>query len=177
MIFRNPGENTMNRLTSTVIALFIMFLSSHVGHAAQRIAVLNFELNDITSLPNTTQEQLRTASLRPLLEQALSQSGDYEIIHINAADQARANAGFGYLFRFNDLAAKLGEQFGADWIIVGQHGKPSFLFSYLMVHLIDIKTQALVGSFDIELKGTHEKVTLRGIKALADKIQGATNKY
>jgi len=95
----------------------------------------------MTSLPNTPPEQLRTASIGPLLEQAISQSGDYKIIHINTEAQAAANSSFGYLFRFNDLAAKLGEQFGADWIIVSQHTKPSFLFSYLMAHVINVKTQ------------------------------------
>ena len=54
--------------------------------------------------------------MQPLLEQAISQSGDFEIIHIKTEDQIAANSSFGYLFRFNDLAAKLGEQYGADWI-------------------------------------------------------------
>ncbi|MGZ8944165.1 MAG: DUF2380 domain-containing protein, partial [Methylococcaceae bacterium] len=90
--------------------------------------------------------------------------------------QAAANSSFGYLFRFNDLAAKLGEQFGADWIIVSQHTKPSFLFSYLMAHVINVKTQTLVASYDIELKGNHEKVTQRGVKSLANKIHALINR-
>ena len=74
------------------------------------------------------------------------------------------------IFRFNDLAAKLGKQFGADWIIVSQHSKPSFLFSYLIAHVINIKNQTQTARYDIELKGNHEKVTQRGVKALADKV-------
>ncbi len=165
----------MNSLKSTLIALAINLLLLSNVDAAQRIVILNFELNDMTSLPNTPQEQLRTASIRPLLEQAISQSGDYEIIHINTEDQAAANSSFGYLFRFNDLAARLGEQFGADWIIVSQHTKPSFLFSYLMAHVINVKTQTLTASYDIELKGNHEKVTQRGVKSLANKIHALIN--
>jgi len=166
----------MNSLKSTVIALTMGLLLLSNADAAQRIAILNFELNDITSLPNTPQEQLRTASIQPLLEQAISQTGDYEIVHINAEAQLAANSSFGYLFRFNDLAAKLGEQFGADWIVVSQHSKPSFLFSYLMAHVINIKTQTLTASYDIELKGSHEKVTQRGVKSLANKIHTLINK-
>jgi hypothetical protein len=150
------------------LAISLLLLSN--AEAAPRIAVLNFELNDITSLPNTPQEKLRTASMQPLLEQAISQSGDFEIIHIKTEDQIAANSSFGYLFRFNDLAAKLGEQYGADWIIVSQHSKPSFLFSYLMSHVINVKTQTLAASYDIELKGNHEKVTKRGVRSLANKI-------
>ncbi len=166
----------MNNLKSTLIALAMNLLLLSNVDAAQRIVVLNFELNDITSLPNTPQEQLRTASIGPLLEQAISQSGDYEIIHINTEAQAAANSSFGYLFRFNDLAAKLGEQLGADWIVVSQHSKPSFLFSYLMAHVINVKTQTLAASYDIELKGTHEKVTQRGVKSLANKINSLIDK-
>lgn len=164
----------MNRLTSTGIILSIMLLSNN-AEAAPRIAILNFELNDITSLPNTPQEQLRTASMQPLLEQGISQSGAYEIIQIKAEAQLAANSSFGYLFRFNDLAAKLGEQQGADWIVVSQHSKPSFLFSYLMAHLINVKTQTLAASYAIELKGNHEKVTQRGVSSLAKKIDAQIN--
>lgn len=160
----------MNKLNRILVALTINLLLLGNAYAGTRIAILNFELNDITSLPNTPQEVLRTASIGPLLEQAINTMGDYGIIHIKQEDQQAANSSFGYLFRFNDLAAQLGEQQGADWIIVSQHSKPSFLFSYLIAHVINVKTQTLVASYDIELKGNHEKVTQRAVKALANKI-------
>jgi len=166
----------MNRPMLMRMLLAVLLLASQTGQAAPRIAVLNFELNDITSLPNTPEEQRRTASPRPLLEQALGKAGDYEMIRIPAADQAAANSGVGYLFRFDALAAKLGERYGADWVLVGQHSKPSFLFSYLLANLIEVKSQALAARYAIELKGNHEKVTQRGIQALADKIRAALHK-
>ena len=160
----------MNNLKSTVIVLTLGLLLLNKADAAPGIAILNFELNDITAMPNTPQEKLRTASLRPLLEQVISQKGDCEIIHINAEAQLAANSSFGYLFRFNDLAAKLGEQFNADWIVVSQHSKPSMMISYLITHVINVKTQTLAARYAIELKGTHEKVTQRSVKSLANKI-------
>lgn len=165
----------MNRLNRIVLALSLILLSGG-SFAAQRIAILNFELNDITFLPNTPAELQRTASMAPLLIQALSRVGDYEIVAIDADTQKSANASVGYLFRFHELAARLGQQLGADWIVVSQHSKPSFLFSYLMAHLIRVKTQSLTASFDIELKGNHEKVTQRGINRLADNIREAVEK-
>jgi hypothetical protein len=161
----------MNRLISVTIVLSLILLASNSGHAAQRVAILDFELNDITSLPNTPAEFQRTASMAPLLIKALSLTSDYEIIAIDADIQHSANAGFGYLFRFHDVAAHLGQQLGVDWIIVSQHSKPSFLYSYLITHLIQVKTRTLVGRYDIELKGNHEKVTQHGINRLADKIR------
>lgn len=145
-------------------------LSGHTSVASPRIAVLSFELNDITSLPNTLLEQQRTANIRPYLENALLQTGNLEIIEIPEEVESMANGGFGYLFSHHDAAAELGEQLGADWILVGQHSKPSFLFSYLIANLLEVKSQKLIARFDIELKGSHEKVTQHAVEALANKI-------
>jgi hypothetical protein len=160
----------MKAISYSTLMLLLALLAGNPANAGQRIAILNFELNDMTALPNTPQEQVRTASMQPLLEQAMQKVGDYEIIQIDANAQAAANASFGYLFRFDDLAARLGKQFGADWVIVAQHSKPSFLYSYLLAHLVAVNTPALRTNFAIELKGNHEKVTQHGINALARKI-------
>ncbi|OQK18735.1 hypothetical protein AU255_09790 [Methyloprofundus sedimenti] len=150
--------------------LLFMLLIFGTANAAERIAILSFELNDITSLPNTLAEQIRTASIKPLLEQAMIQTGEYEIIQISPEQQKASNAGFGYLFSFHDIAAKLGKGVNADWIIVGQHSKPSFLFSYLIAHVINAHTGKSVARYDIELKGNHEKVMQRGVRKLAREI-------
>ena len=160
----------MNILKTTVISIIMSLLLTGIGYAAPRIAVLEFELNDITSLANTLQEQQRTASFRPLLEQAINSTGDYEIVRVSAKEQTKANSSFGYLFRFDDLAAKLGQTANADWIVVSQHSKPSFLFSYLSTHLVNVKNPTHSFHYEIELKGTDVKVTEHGVKSLAKKI-------
>ncbi|MDO9046151.1 MAG: DUF2380 domain-containing protein [Methylobacter sp.] len=161
--------------------ILVMYMAfSHPVNAAPRIAVLDFELYDITSLPNTPEELTRTASMKPLLEQAISKLGDYEIIQIDMNEQNAATAGLGYLFNFNEVAAKLGRQSGADRVVVGRHSKGSFLYSYLMAHLVNVKMESLAANYSVELKGTHQKVTQRGINALAKKltarIDSATSK-
>lgn len=166
----------MKRLIFSAI-LFITFLIHDISFASTRIAVLDFELNDITTLANTPAEQQRTASMRNLLEQALVKNGDYEIIHINLETQAKANSSFGYLFRFDDLAAKLAEPFGADWVIVSQHSKPSFLYSYMLAHLINVKTQKQLANYSIELKGNNVRVTEHAVKLLTLKINESLNKF
>ena len=121
-----------------ILLILVLSFCSTV-YATPKIAVLDFELNDITSLPNTPEELIRTASIKPFFEVALKQKGDYQFIQISQADHQAANPGLGYLFKFHDIAAKLGRQSGANWIIVSQHSKPSFLFSYLMVHVVNVK--------------------------------------
>ncbi len=157
--------------------LFFGITLNSLAVETTRIAILDFELNDITSLPNTPDEIIRTASFKPLLENAISNLGRYEIIQVNSKDYALQNAGLGYLYKFHDIAASLGEKVGAKWVIVGQHSKPSFLFSYIMVNLVNVKTKSLVAGYEIELKGSHRKVTERGIKAIAKKIKKGIEQY
>lgn len=166
----------MNINKLALLILVFSALLTDVASAATRFVVLDFELNDITSLPNTPTERQRTASMAPLLTKALSQIDNYEIIPVDADMQKAANSSFGYIFRFHDIAAQLGRQLGADWIIVSQHSKPSFLFSYLWVYLIDVKKQTAIARYDIELKGNHEKVTQRGVDSLTRKIQTTVSK-
>ncbi|MGB5734616.1 MAG: DUF2380 domain-containing protein, partial [Thiohalocapsa sp.] len=53
------------------------------AQAQSTLAVLDFELNDLTLLPNTDAERERTASLRPMLEQALREAGDVQVVEID----------------------------------------------------------------------------------------------
>lgn len=163
---------------SLCAALFLIGMSFNVSATeVTKIAILNFELIDITSLPNTSDELKRTASFKPTLEKTLNKAGEYQIIRITEKAYNAENAGIGYLYKFHEKAALLAEKFGADWVIVGQHSKPSFLFSYLMANLVNTKTGKLVAHYDVELKGNHKKVTQHGINALAKKVENTIVRY
>jgi hypothetical protein len=139
-----------------------------------RIAILDFELNDLTlnltPSPVNAEEVERTASIKPLLLKALEAKGGYRLIEIDLETQKEANAGFGYLFDHPDVAAELGQNFDADWILVGRVHKASFLFVYFKAHLINIKTKQLVGDYTVEVKGQQEKITPKGVERLAEQI-------
>lgn len=156
------------------LILAIILTGMTPAHALPRLAVLDFELNDITSLPNTPAEKQRTSNIKPLLEHALAQSKNYEIVLIPLEEQAKANASFAYLWHFPDQAVQLAQKYGADWLLIGQHSKPSHLFSYLMGKLIEVKSQTLMENYAIEMKGTHPLVLQRSIENLAEKIEAST---
>lgn len=149
--------------------LFLMALSITQVNAGTSIAILAFELNDPTLAPGIPAEIDRTASVKPLLEKELKGAG-YRIISIPLADQYHANSGFGYLFDHNDVAAALGKTAGAEYVLVGRLHKPSFLFAYLMGHLIRVKDARLIGNYISETKGGDLKLTLKGVESLAVKI-------
>ncbi len=91
---------------------------------------------------------------------------------------AYLGGGVGYLFAHHDTAAKLGEQVGADYVLVGRLHKPSFLFSYLMGHLVRVSDAKLIGNYISEAKGPNLKLTIKTVESLAVKIDKTLdNKY
>lgn len=171
---RLKSEDVSHRLSAMFkIAglLLVGMFSANTCWGEQGIAVLDFELNDLTLLPNSLEEQERTRSIRPLLEGALEKFDHIEIVPIAASDIAAANAGFGYLFEHADAVAALGKRHNAQWVVVGRLHKPTHLFAYLMVHLIKVETAELVDNIIIEVKGQQQLVTRKGVERLADKIR------
>ena len=155
-------------LSKLFIACLLCLTSLSAG-AETRIAILDFELKDLTLLPRTTAEIERTASIKPLLETELKKA-DYVIIHIPLIDQNNASGGVGYLFDHDDIAASLAQQFGAEYVLVGRLHKPSFLFAYLMGHLIRVSDAKLIGNYVSEAKGPNKKLTIKTVENLTVKI-------
>lgn len=162
------GTKIYIRYLRIVFPVFL-FAVSFALSAETKIAVLDFELKDMTLAPRIPAEIKRTASIKPLLESELK-SANYTIIEIDRDSQKQADSGVGYLFDHDDVAAKLAKQFGADYIFVGRLHKPSFLFSYLMGHLIRVSDAKLIGNFVSEAKGPNVKLTKKTVESLTVKI-------
>lgn len=151
--------------------LGLLWLAALPARAAgPAVAVLDFELNDLTGLPPTPEELARTRSLRPLVEQALAAAGGVRLVPIDATVAAGANRGFGYLYDHPEAAAELGRAAGADWILVGRLSKPSFLFAYLIARPVDTRTGRALPDLIVEAKGQTQLVTQRGAERLAAQI-------
>ena len=145
--------------------------------AATRIAILDFELKDLTLAPGIPAEIKRTESIKPLLEKELGSAG-YEMVSIPLAAQHAADSGVGYLYDHSDVASNLGKQFGADYILVGRLHKPSFLFAYLMANLVRVNDQKLLDHFVTESKGPNIELVIKAVENLADKIDNRLeNRY
>jgi len=159
-----------------VVSSFIFCLLSVGVFAETKIAILDFELKDLTMSPGTPAEVRRTASIKPLLEAELEKAG-YAIISIDPESQRTADSGVGYLFDHNEVVADLGKEFGADYVLVGRLHKPSFLFAYLMGHLVRVSDADLIGNYISEAKGTNQKSTIKAVESLAVKIDKTLDKH
>jgi len=108
-------------MTKRHIVFLLLCLVSINLYATPSIAVLEFELKDLTLKPGVPAEIKRTASIKPLLEGELRSAG-YQIVNIPLPAQQEADSGVGYLFDHADVVAKLGKKFGADYVLVlSQH--------------------------------------------------------
>lgn len=143
------------------------------------VAVLDFELRDLTPLPDTPEELERTASLAPLMQRALAAKSGYDVVAVASDAQARANAGPGYLYDRPELAAELGTQYGADWVVVGRLNKVSFLVSDLQAQVVNVRTRQVVAVPIVELKGFggNKELIEKGAESLAAQIDRAIARY
>ncbi|MCF7987382.1 MAG: DUF2380 domain-containing protein [Methylovulum sp.] len=154
---------------------FLLCLFSVGVYAETSIAILDFELNDVTLAPRIPAEIARTAGIKAMLEGELKRAG-YKIISVDLNTQHEANGGFGYLFDHDDIAAELAKKVGANYILVGRLHKPSFLFAYIMGHLVRTNDGYLMGNYISETKGGDKKLTLKGVESLAVKIDNDLDK-
>lgn len=150
------------------MTLLMLLLSTQIA-AAPRIAVLDFELKDLTLAPGIPAELERTASLKPMLERELGTAG-YQIIAIPLAAQHYANSGVGYLFDHADAAADLGRAHGADYVVVGRLHKPSYLFAYLMANVARVGDGQWIGKLITESKGPASELASKAVEGLTVKI-------
>ncbi len=146
-----------------------------VPTAQATIVVLDFELHDLTLSPGILAEQQRTASIAPMLRQILDTEYGFELVAIDSDTQNAADKGSGYLFEHHDVVAELGREVASDWVVVGRVHKASFLFVYFKALVIDTKTERPIANLTVEVKGTQERLTKKGVEALAEQIAAAIN--
>jgi len=157
-----------------LLCLWLLIQSFSLA-AETRIAILDFELKDLTLAPGVPDEIQRTAAIKPLLESELKAAG-YKIVEIPSAAQTAADSGVGYLFDHADSAAQLGKNYGADYVLVGRLHKPSFLFAYLMGNLVNTHSGQWVGKLISESKGPSLQLTKKAVESLTLKIDKLLDK-
>jgi Protein of unknown function (DUF2380) len=159
----------MRRTLACLLAALLLAVCAHAAHADARIAVLEFELNDLTLDPGNPAELERTASIKPLLEKTLADA-HRTLVAVDPDAQRAADQGVGYLFDHADAAATLGRAVGAQWVVVGRVHKASFLFVYFKVHVVNVTTGEQAADLVVEVKGPQKALTVRGVESLAEQI-------
>ncbi len=119
-----------------------------------KVMVLDFLLNDLTDLPNPPEELARIAHFNLAFKRKLTADG-VQIVPVNDRIKAiAATQSATYLFDHTDIAASLAEGSGADYIIIGVAMKPTYLFVYPRLLLVDIKTRRKAFTSYVQMEGS-----------------------
>ena len=137
-----------------------------------KVMVLDFPLSDLTDLPNPPEELARIAHFNDAFKQKLADNG-VQIVPVNDKIKAiAATQSATYLFDHTDIAASLAEGSGADYIIIGVAMKPTYLFVYPRMLLVDIKTKRKAFTTYVQMEGSwlDKTTTASSAKNLANKV-------
>ena len=143
-----------------------------------KVMVLDFSLNDLTDLPNPPEELARIAYFNVAFKQKLVDDG-VELVPVNDKIKAiSATQSVTYLFDHTDIAASLAEGSGADYILIGVAMKPTYLFVYPRLLLVDVKTKRKAFTSYVQMEGSwlEQNTTASSAKSLAKKVSAELKK-
>jgi hypothetical protein len=128
----------MNRLITLLCSLLMSSALYAAPDKPTKIMVVNFELRDVSPLPNTTKEVERTEHIDTVVRNVLEGAG-YTLMEPCEELVKASQQGLGYLFDRPEVASKIGRECGADYVLMGQTWKPSFLFVFPQVQVVDTR--------------------------------------
>lgn len=160
--------------------LFILSQLIVVGavSAESKIAVPDFELLDLTMRLSdpakvaeiNAQEQEKLRMIETILRDGLNKIDGFSLVTTTTEQRNAADKSTGYLFDCAACSAEFGRELGADYIIIGRHHKPTYLFSYIIVRVFDTANNALVKEYRREVKGDPNKAIPGATYSLISKI-------
>ncbi len=137
-----------------------------------KVMVLDFPLNDLTDLPNPPEELARIAHFNVSFKQRLVNDG-VEIVPVNEQIKAIVAAQSAtYLFDHTDIAADLAKASNADYILIGVAMKPTYLFVYPRLLLVEVNTKRKAFTSYVQMEGSwlDNHTTASSANRLADKV-------
>lgn len=149
----------MKNLMKILIVMSLIACGNAI--AATKVGVLDMQLLNLTMKMSDPQknaekaaEDLKNIELtEELLRKGFQAREQFTLVEIDSEVQAEANKSVGYLFDRPEAAAELGEKFDADYVVVGRYHKPTYLFSYIILRVVDINTGKMIEEIKTEVKG------------------------
>ena len=137
--------------------------------------VLDFQLNDLTDLPNAPQELERIDYLSKTYKENLEKQG---INIVPVADKLKSdiqNESPTYLFDHIEYVADVARESGADYVLIGVALKPTYLFVYPRILLVDTKQKKVVlaSAFQLESSWTDQNTTANTARKIAEVVSAA----
>ena len=133
------------------------------------LAVLEFELVDDQNNPVTkTAQEVRLRNATAQLQRELAQRQLYRVVDPAPSQelQRTLRAQQEYLYRCDDCAEQVGRLLGVDLVMATWVQKVSELILNLNVQILDVKTQAVVFSKSVDMRGNQDETWTRAVSYL-----------
>lgn len=152
------------------LALFA-FSTAHADQTA-KLMVLDFQLDDRTDLPNAPEELERIAFLSSSFKQKLTDAGVALVPVNDRLKKELITQSPTYLFDRVEYAATLAEGSGADYLLIAVALKPTYLFVYPRILLVDVNTRqvAMAKAAQLESSWSDKNTTSRTGEKLAEMV-------
>ena len=137
--------------------------------ALRSLAVLEFELVDDQNNPVTkTAQEVRLRNATAQLQRELAQRQLYRVVDPAPSQelQRTLRAQQEYLYRCDDCAEQVGRLLGVDLVMATWVQKVSELILNLNVQILDVKTQAVVFSKSVDMRGNQDETWTRAVSYL-----------
>lgn len=149
-----------------VVAAFMATpMASTAAHTS--LAVLDFELHDLTSSLQLEELQIRADSLRPMLALALEKAHG---LHIGPSPDDAGIDRIEPVFDRPADEARLGRELNVDWLVSCRLQKNQKPAVYLRAQLINVSRMHIAADLVVEVRGDEEADHRQGINSLASQI-------
>jgi hypothetical protein len=158
------------------LAALLIILWSGMSYAADnapKVVIMAFELNDLTGIPDAPEEKTRVELLSKTFKDQLKDKG-VEILPPSEKAKAEITRNSpGYFFDNTDTAVDINSEANADYIVIGVALKPTYLFVYPRLLMVDAKTKKVVMSkyAQLESSWSDENTTIRTGQKLAQFVK------
>lgn len=161
-----------NLIVKSILLIGMLGLALPAMATEAKVMALDFQLNDLTDLPNAPEELARISYLTETFKQKLTENG-VSLIAVNKELQAELKVNSAtYFFDHVKVAAEMAKGSGADYLIIAVALKPTYLFVYPRVLMVDMKTQKVVLSKVTQLESSwlDKSTTARSGEKLANMV-------
>ncbi|WP_052185136.1 DUF2380 domain-containing protein [Methylotenera versatilis] len=164
---------------SVTFSIIFPVLNYANAAASSKVMVLDFQLNDLTDLPNAPQELERISYLTKTYKEVLEKKG---VNIVPVADKLKAdiqNQSPTYLFDQIEYVAEVATESGADYALINVALKPTYLFVYPRILLVDAKLKKVVlaKAFQLESSWTDQNTTANTAKKMAEAVAAAIKSF
>jgi hypothetical protein len=161
-----------NLILKAILSITLLGLAAPTMATEAKVMALDFQLNDLTNLPNAAEELARISHLTETFKQKLTDNG-VSLVAVNDKLKAELKTNSAtYFFDHVKVAAEMAKGSGADYLIIAVALKPTYLFVYPRVLMVDMKTQKVVLSKVTQLESSwlDNKTTARSGEKLANMV-------